>query len=170
MRADPVMSSFFVVCAAFPIQVRLYRGACAEYRNDALIGELEQRNRELADLSTTDALSGAQNRRGFEDSGADWMEGAGPSVALILFAYGDERFLRWMRWLFLELRPSMAWYGWAFYFGRLSVPVETEPWPNVCIRCGAGHAGASLKVEQGIYSCPNCGTQNFFSTSGTTCG
>lgn len=98
---------------------------------------------------------------------------------MLLFAGGDERFLRWMRWLFLQLRPSLAWYGWALFFGRVTAPIETLAWTNVCIRCGAGHASAWLEaaglVERGIYACPACGARNFFtddaafSTSGTPC-
>lgn len=62
-------------------------------------------------------------------------------------------------------------YGWALYFGTFAVPIETEIWTNVCIRCGAAASSNWLR-EAGavrrrfllhIYSCPRCRTVNVFS-------
>ena len=60
-------------------------------------------------------------------------------------------------------------YGWAFYFGSVKEEIETEPWINVCIRCGAGHSVAALQSNHKVtrrglifqwYTCSNCGTPN----------
>jgi SAM-dependent methyltransferase len=64
-------------------------------------------------------------------------------------------------------------YGWAFYFGDVREVVETTPWTNVCVNCGAGHSEASLTVNQRVrrqfgwlrsYDCPVCGAWNLFTT------
>lgn len=62
-------------------------------------------------------------------------------------------------------------YGWALYFGRFPVPIETEVWSNVCIRCGSGTQSHWLRYKNlvrrrffgRVYSCPTCGTVNLFS-------
>ncbi len=64
-----------------------------------------------------------------------------------------------------------ALYGWAIYLGNLRERVETEPWANVCIRCGSGHPAEALLGQGRIrrrwgvvrcYTCPSCGTRNVF--------
>jgi SAM-dependent methyltransferase len=61
-------------------------------------------------------------------------------------------------------------YGWALYFGSLPVPVETDIWSNVCIRCGSGAQSDWLRHMNlvttrfllPVYRCPGCGTRNLF--------
>lgn len=55
-------------------------------------------------------------------------------------------------------------YGWAFYFGRLGEPVDTNPLANVCIRCGQAHPEQELEHER-WYRCPDCGASNRFARS-----
>jgi len=62
-------------------------------------------------------------------------------------------------------------YGWAFYFGNFSAPIDTIPWPNVCIRCGSG-SPVNYLIQQNrirsadgmfpVFDCPACGTRNSF--------
>ena len=62
-------------------------------------------------------------------------------------------------------------YGWALYFGSFAVPVDTDAWTNVCIRCGSGSQSEWLRhlnlvrrrFTVRVYRCPNCGTINLFS-------
>ena len=41
-------------------------------------------------------------------------------------------------------------YGWAFYFGNFTEPIDTTPWPNVCIRCGSGMSVELLAHQRGM--------------------
>ncbi|MFN3322816.1 MAG: class I SAM-dependent methyltransferase [Bryobacteraceae bacterium] len=98
-----------------------------------------------------------------------------PPGKLLLLANGNETFLRVLNWAlrkldrWLGLRTSA--YGWAFYFGELPSDADLEAWSNVCVRCGSGHASATLKAEgrvterrflPSVYRCPHCRTANFF--------
>ena len=69
------------------------------------------------------------------------------------------------------LGTRTAVYGWALYFGKVSVPVETVGWVNACARCGSGHSLQRLAEEGRIrrvlslvptYRCPDCGARNLF--------
>ena len=59
-------------------------------------------------------------------------------------------------------------YGWAIWFGN-PVDVDTRPWSNTCVRCGAGHPSDRLSPRGGVFGfgpprfrCPSCGTDNYF--------
>jgi len=62
-------------------------------------------------------------------------------------------------------------YGWALYFGSFPVPIETEVWSNICIRCGSGTQSHWLRYKNlvrrrffwRVYRCPTCGTVNLLS-------
>ena len=69
------------------------------------------------------------------------------------------------------LGTRTAVYGWALYFGKVSVPVETMGWVNACARCGSGHSLQRLSEEGRVrrvlglvptYCCPDCGARNLF--------
>ena len=73
------------------------------------------------------------------------------------------------------LGTRTAVYGWALYFGQVSVPVETVGWVNACARCGSGHSLQRLAEEGRIrrvlglvptYRCPDCGARNLFFSGG----
>ena len=89
--------------------------------------------------------------------------GNGSEISLHLFTY-----LSRLSDHFFGTRFSQ--YGWALYFGAFSVPIETEIWANVCIRCGSGAQSdwlRHLKLVQRrfllpVYRCPTCGTANLF--------
>src|SRR5205807_1075474 len=66
---------------------------------------------------------------------------------------------------YLSTRTSE--YGWAFYFGKVAMPVVPQPMANVCVRCGQGHRSADLpgncvmkKLWLPVYTCPQCGATN----------
>jgi len=61
-------------------------------------------------------------------------------------------------------RTRLAVYGWASYFGELSVPPPTEAWANVCVRCGSGHPSDRLKRRGLLYRCPQCQALNIFTS------
>jgi SAM-dependent methyltransferase len=90
--------------------------------------------------------------------------GGGTEISLHLFTY----FARLSDRLF---GTRLGVYGWALYFGRFSVPVDTDVWSNVCIRCGSGAQSDWLRHLKLVrrrfffqmYRCPNCGTTNLFS-------
>lgn len=92
------------------------------------------------------------------------LAGGGTELSLHLFNY----FARRSDQLF-GTRFSM--YGWALYFGSFPVPIETEVWSNVCIRCGSGAQSEWLRHMNlvrrrfflQVYACPNCGTTNLLS-------
>ena len=98
---------------------------------------------------------------------------------LLLLGDGREWSLFLYTWLsrpidrMFKLRSSV--YGWAFYFGNITVRVDTEEMTNVCIRCGSGcpasYLRQSLLVRATIfgirvYRCPFCGAVNPFSDRG----
>ena len=72
----------------------------------------------------------------------------------------------WDRWF--GTRTSV--YGWAFYFGRIGAPVDTQPLANVCIRCGQAHPAHALEQAGRVrkklltrwYRCPDCGAWDRF--------
>jgi SAM-dependent methyltransferase len=62
-------------------------------------------------------------------------------------------------------------YGWAFYFGSVSEPVDPTPRTNVCVRCGQAHASEWLEQLNLVrkrwiwlrsYRCPDCGATNLY--------
>jgi SAM-dependent methyltransferase len=91
-----------------------------------------------------------------------------PPRKIALFGFGNEYFLA----LFLHLLrcvdrvfgTRLSVYGWSFYFGGTDSPAQGEPWPNVCVRCGAGspveYLRAASVVRGGSYRCPACGGFN----------
>jgi SAM-dependent methyltransferase len=98
---------------------------------------------------------------------------------LLLFANGNEGFLAWSVWL-LRLfdrlfGSSLSVYGWALYFGGAEPPPRSEPWINVCVRCGSGYSREYL-VKTGViherpgifdpYNCPHCGGRNRLTRAG----
>lgn len=84
--------------------------------------------------------------------------GGGSESSLFVYAWLSRRIDRWF-----GTRTSV--YGWAFWFGRVPQPVDTTCWHNVCIRCGAGFAGAlSLRGSLiRIWRCPQCRAPNPYS-------
>lgn len=92
-----------------------------------------------------------------------------PGLRWLALGAGSETLLRWWsrlaRLLDRRLGTRLSVYGWALYFGDLAGPVDTRPWTNVCVRCGAGHADETLAVRRGRWRCPACGAANFFMPS-----
>jgi hypothetical protein len=99
---------------------------------------------------------------------------ARPPLRLMLLGGGREGWVRAWSYFFrlldrgLGTRASI--YGWALYFGE-DPDVETQPWTNVCVRCGSAEAAASLESGRktgrgrlGIpqYRCAACGALNYF--------
>jgi SAM-dependent methyltransferase len=93
-----------------------------------------------------------------------------PQTKLLLFANGNEAFVRALTYLLRCLDRLFHWrssvYGWAFYFGEALDP-ELTTWSNVCVRCGSAEPSALLKPARrpllpDVYACPKCGTRNFF--------
>lgn len=97
-----------------------------------------------------------------------------PPRKLLLLGNGNEWILRAANWIlrlvdrWFHCRTSV--YGWAFYFGE-SLQPDLTPWTNVCVRCGSGHSSALLvmmgrvrarRVLPSLYTCPQCGTRNYF--------
>lgn len=98
-----------------------------------------------------------------------------PPRKIALFAFGSEHFLAvllWLlRWWDLRRASRVSQYGWAFYFGNITLTKKPDVWINVCVRCGSGHAQAFLKRQEIVprfprmfqpYRCPNCGGWNLF--------
>jgi SAM-dependent methyltransferase len=90
--------------------------------------------------------------------------GGGREWSLFLYAWLSRRIDR-----AFKLRSSI--YGWAFYFGAIPEPIDTESTRNVCIRCGSGSPASSLKeaglvqatwIGVHVYRCPDCGATNPF--------
>jgi SAM-dependent methyltransferase len=90
--------------------------------------------------------------------------GGGTEISLHAFTYTA----RWWDRLF---GTRLSVYGWALYFGSVPVPVDTDVWTNVCIRCGSGAQSEWLRHLKlvrrrfflPVYCCPSCGTTNLFS-------
>ena len=96
-----------------------------------------------------------------------------PPRRLVLFAYGNERFLAVLTWtlrtLDLLFGTGLSHYGWELYFGNTGPVDSSEWWANVCVRCGSGHSEMFLR-KQGVvsramrlwesYRCPKCGGWN----------
>ncbi len=85
---------------------------------------------------------------------------APPPKKIGLFAFGNEYFLAVL--VSILRACGLSRYGWAFYFGSATAP-EDEPWVNVCVRCGSGHAPGYLRKAAAIrgrllrtYRCPIC--------------
>ncbi len=91
------------------------------------------------------------------------LVGGGTEISLHLFTY-----LARLSDRFFGTRLGV--YGWALYFGNFAVPVDTDVWTNVCIRCGSGAQSEWLRslnlvhrrFLMKVYRCPNCGTTNQF--------
>jgi len=83
-----------------------------------------------------------------------WLLGGGYEWSLFLYVWCSRRLDR-----LLGTRTSV--YGWAFYFGKIDQPVDTDTWINVCIRCGSGCPASSLTGLR-IWHCPSCNTANPF--------
>jgi SAM-dependent methyltransferase len=85
--------------------------------------------------------------------------GAGYEWSLFAYVWLSRRLDRW-----LGTRTSS--YGWAFYFGRIGEPVNTDAWVNVCLRCGSGQDCSALlrqgRVQRGRWRCPHCEARNPF--------
>jgi SAM-dependent methyltransferase/ribosomal protein S27AE len=92
-----------------------------------------------------------------------------PGVRWLALGAGSETLLRcWSglaRACDRRFGTRLSVYGWALYFGGIAEGIDTRPWTNVCVRCGAGHADAGLDVRWGRWKCPACGAANFFSRS-----
>jgi SAM-dependent methyltransferase len=108
-------------------------------------------------LHTSLSFLNRRNTRGW--AGVRWF----------LLGAGSETILRWWsrfaRWSDRLFHTRLSIYGWALYFGNVAKPIDTRPWSNVCVRCGAGHADETLAVEHHRWPCPTCGATNFFSPS-----
>jgi SAM-dependent methyltransferase len=93
-----------------------------------------------------------------------------PPRKLLLFANGNETFVRWLTYALRRIDGWFHWcasvYGWAFFFGGPLV-LDLATWSNVCVRCGSGSPSSRLQVMRrrflpDVYRCPNCGTRNLF--------
>lgn len=92
------------------------------------------------------------------------LASGGADISLYLFTY----IARLSDRLF---GTRLSIYGWALYFGSIAVPVDTDVWTNVCIRCGSGAQSEWLRhlklvrrrLLLPVYRCPACGTTNLFS-------
>ncbi len=75
-----------------------------------------------------------------------------------------------LRFADLRFGTRASVYGWAFYLGAVAEEVETRPWTNVCVRCGAGHPSDWLEAVGAVgrwwfvkvWRCPGCGSRNYF--------
>lgn len=94
---------------------------------------------------------------------------ARPPRKIALFAFGNEyflaAFLHLLRCADRAFGTRLSVYGWSFYFGACGPAGNNHPWPNVCVRCGAGspeeYLRAAAVVRSGMYRCPACGGFNF---------
>src|SRR5262249_1864102 len=77
------------------------------------------------------------------------------------------------RFLDRRFETRFSIYGWAVYFGNIPEAVLTQPWTNVCIRCGQGHASDWLAHIGAVqarrsylpsYICPVCGANNLYTS------
>lgn len=92
------------------------------------------------------------------------LQGWYPAVALLSYL---------ARQLDRLFGTGMSGYGWALYFGRVSIPVETAAWTNVCSWCGMAHPAASLRAGGHVrrlagflrwYRCPACTAWNLYTS------
>lgn len=91
------------------------------------------------------------------------LAGGGTETSLHLFSYFSRAADR-------LLGTRLSVYGWALYFGNLSVSVSADVWSNVCIRCGSGSPSDHLRQSNlvrrrfllPVYRCSNCGATNLF--------
>jgi SAM-dependent methyltransferase len=81
-----------------------------------------------------------------------WLIGGGFECML-------RTYVRWSRRIDRIFGTRTGIYGWAFYFGTIAEPVDTEEWRNVCIRCGSGAPGEALRGKRN-YTCSKCGVIN----------
>jgi SAM-dependent methyltransferase len=97
--------------------------------------------------------------------------GGGSEWSLFLYVWASRRIDRTF-----NLRTSI--YGWAFYFGDVPAPIDSEAMENVCIRCGQGipksvleRGGNVRAIKWGlrVYACPACGALNPFVDRGLAC-
>lgn len=94
-----------------------------------------------------------------------WLLGGGNEWILKELNYG-------LRWLDCHLGTRLSQYGWALFFGEYPDPPSQESWPNVCVRCGAGHPSGWLHNQGAVrsnwlrrsYVCPDCGATNYFTS------
>lgn len=93
-----------------------------------------------------------------------WFVGKGHRRCIIALSYAARLFDR-----LFHTRASA--YGWALYFGKIGERIESKPWSNVCVGCGAGHPAGWLLASNLVrrhfrafqsYRCPGCGAWNFF--------
>jgi SAM-dependent methyltransferase len=101
-----------------------------------------------------------------------------PPRRLWLIGGGNETVLVWLthclRIVDRALHTRLSLYGWALFFGEQLGPIREDLWPNVCVRCGAGHPTDLLMAQDcvrkrrwfgRIYHCPGCGARNVFTSS-----
>mgnify|MGYP007094565261 FL=1 len=93
---------------------------------------------------------------------------------MLLLAFVGEGTLKWATYLARKLDrrfgTRLSIYGWAFYFGAGAEALDTTPWTNVCVRCGAGHPFDRLAAEGAVnleawiprFRCPDCGTWGLY--------
>lgn len=98
----------------------------------------------------------------------------GRAFRMLALFWLRESLLSWLAGLLRlvdrRLHTRLSIYGWAFYFGRQAIPVDTTPRTNMCVRCGAGHASNWLLKIGRVrphppfprFRCPACGTWNLF--------
>jgi SAM-dependent methyltransferase len=121
------------------------------------------RHVETRTLCTSLSYLNHKNFRGYRPKRL-LLAGNGTEISLHAFTY----YARLSDRLF---GTRLSVYGWALYFGSFAVPVDTDVWSNVCIRCGSGAQSGWLRAQNlvrrrflmRIYRCPNCGTTNLFS-------
>jgi SAM-dependent methyltransferase len=160
----PEGALYIAVPDAGTLTDRIYRwmarggGHVNAFRSATEVAALVERITGLPHRATCDLYSSLSflNRRNFT---------APPPRKIALFAFGSERFLAVLMWILRMGRGDLSRYGWAFYFGDVPVRGALEPWINVCVRCGAGHAEAFLRTSGTLgrgpsYRCPDCGGWN----------
>jgi SAM-dependent methyltransferase len=81
-----------------------------------------------------------------------WLLGGG-------FEWTLRAYVRLSRRVDRALGTRTGIYGWAFYFGSITAPIDTAEWCNVCIRCGSGSPDETVRGKR-TYSCSNCGAVN----------
>ena len=134
-------------------------------------------------IALVDGLAGVRNRATQDlGSGLSFLNAHNfknrPPRKIALFAFGNEWFLAAFVWLLRRFdrafHTRLCHYGWAFYFGSATPPQSLAYEPNVCVRCGSGHAEEYLRLHAtawrsrfGIesYRCPTCGGFNLFSAA-----